>query len=218
VNKSVTIHAVPGAVGGLIGSGGDALVINTVGVRVTLRGLAFLEVSGGTNGVNFANGAELTVRDSSFSGFPAAGLFSNAAGSRMQIYNSSFNDNGYGVRVFNGRVTMVDNDLQNNSVAIQASGNGGASLNPPNGTTMVRVSGGNIIDNALAFHMDATSLRASGQCNGSNIYLRYTQSGLTVHLVGNTNYVAVTGASDYNAGCAGPPVSYTIDTYQSPAK
>ena len=39
INKSVSILAIPGAVGSVVGSGGDAIVIDTAGVKVSLRNL-----------------------------------------------------------------------------------------------------------------------------------------------------------------------------------
>jgi hypothetical protein len=106
---------------------------------------------------------------------------------------------------------MDANDLVGNGIAVEATGNGGASTFPANGTTMVRVSGGNILDNTQAYHMDSTGLRQSGACNGSNIFLRGNS-----HTVGTGTYLTVSGASDYNAGCAGPPQSFTIDGYSPP--
>lgn len=214
VNKSVTILAVPGAVGSFIANSGDALSISGAGIRVVLRNLVFVNFAGaGNSGVQFSQGSGITIRDSSFTGLTTAGVQINAPGSRSQILNSSFTSNTIGVRVFNGRVTMDGNNLITNTIAVEAAGNGGANLIPPSGTTMVRVSGGNIIDNGTAFHMDGAGLRADSSCNGSNIYLR-SPSTSTLHLVGNGTYVNVTGDSHLTGTCA-PAV--TIDGYASPA-
>jgi hypothetical protein len=81
ISKSVTILAIPGVVGSFVGNGGDALVVNAVGAKVTLRNLVFVNLAGGGNsGVNFVTGTSLTIRDSSFTGLTTAGVLVGAAG------------------------------------------------------------------------------------------------------------------------------------------
>src|SRR6476469_4562325 len=54
ITKSVKIFAIPGQMGSIVGSAGDAILINTTG-DVTLRNLQILNFSGGVNGINVAN-------------------------------------------------------------------------------------------------------------------------------------------------------------------
>jgi hypothetical protein len=211
INKSVTILAVPGAVGSFVGNGADALTVNAAGAKVNLRNLVFVNLSGASNsGVTFAQGTLLTVRDSSFTGLGTGVTVSASSAARTDVFASTFTGNGAGMRVFNGRATVKDSDFTGNTIGIEAAGNGGASLNPPNGTTMVFVNGGNVLDNSIAYHMDSTGTRQSGQCNGSNIYLFGN-----VHAVGNATYISVTGASDHNTGCDTGPSPPTIGGYSS---
>ncbi len=63
VNKSVTILAVPGALGSVVALGGNAINISTPGVKVALRNLEIVPFVGGsgTNGIFMTAGASLTV-------------------------------------------------------------------------------------------------------------------------------------------------------------
>jgi hypothetical protein len=64
VSKSVTLLAVPGALGSVVALGGDALVISTTGA-VTLRNLNILPFPANTNrkGVNKNGAGSLTIQD-----------------------------------------------------------------------------------------------------------------------------------------------------------
>ncbi len=210
INKSVTILAIPGAIGSLVANSSDAVLLNRAGARLSMRNLVFVNLAGGsTSAVAVVQGASLTIENSSFTGLPLAGVNITAIGLKAQILNSTFNGNNIGVQVAGGIVMLADNTFVNNTTAVRASGNGGASTGPPNGTTRVRVSDGNILDNGTNFAMDNTGTRASGQCNGSNIFVRPG-----INESGYTNRVLVTGSSDFNTGC--PPGSYSIDGWGPP--
>ncbi|MDQ2917532.1 MAG: hypothetical protein M3R40_10340 [Pseudomonadota bacterium] len=68
INVSVKILAIPGAIGSVVGSGGDAIVINTTG-DVTLRNLQILNFSAGVNGINIQNAAAVQIEKTSIDGF-----------------------------------------------------------------------------------------------------------------------------------------------------
>jgi hypothetical protein len=70
INKSVKIFAIPGALGSVVGNGGDAIIINTAG-DVTLRNLQILNFSGGVNGVNIQNAGAVHIEKTSIDGFNA---------------------------------------------------------------------------------------------------------------------------------------------------
>jgi hypothetical protein len=221
VNKSVTILAIPGAVGSVVANSGDAMTINGASIRVTLRNLVFVNLVGSNNnGVSFTQGSSLTIRDSSFTGLGSAGVYIGSIGMKGQIINSTFDRNGAGVRVFGGLVGLSGNNIVNNIIAVEAGGPGftgpsGGGTFPPQGTTRVRVTGGNILNNATVFHMDSAGPRpASGGCNGSNIFVHQDNGGYHINILDFTTYVDVTGASDHNVGCTNP--LYDIQPYQSP--
>jgi hypothetical protein len=71
VDKSVTILAIPGAVGSVVASGGPAIAITGTGLRVTLRNLVMVPLpnTGGTNGVEIAatGTSRVSIEQSQFS-------------------------------------------------------------------------------------------------------------------------------------------------------
>jgi hypothetical protein len=177
----------------------------------------FVNLSGNNNGVSFIQGTSLTIRDSSFTGLPNAAVYVNLIGSRSQVINSFFDRNGAGVRVFGGLVTVMGSHFENNTVAVEAAGAGttgssGAGVSPPNGTTRVYVTGGSIVDNTTAFHMDSPGTRVSGDCNGKNIFLHNSNGGYTIQQRGNPTNVTVTGTADLNGGCTFPQ-GYDVGQY-----
>ena len=63
ISKSVTILAVPGAVGSVVATGGPAISIGTAGANVVLRNLVIVPLpgAGGTIGINMTAGSSLAV-------------------------------------------------------------------------------------------------------------------------------------------------------------
>jgi len=100
ITKSVTILAIPGVIGSIVASGGDAIDIDTPGVRVALRNLVLLNLGDGTNGVNFMRGLELTIEGCEMYGMGASGVTASASDARFAMTNSVSRDNGaYGVSI-----------------------------------------------------------------------------------------------------------------------
>jgi hypothetical protein len=106
VTKSVTILAIPGALGSVVAvAGANAIDINTAGVVVTLRNLVIVPVpgSGGMIGVSMTNGAKLTVEGCSFANFAVSG---------------SLGTGGNGVYVFspgNPEVRIIDTTIRDST-------------------------------------------------------------------------------------------------------
>jgi hypothetical protein len=104
VTKSVSILAIPGALGSVVGNGGDAIAIDTAGVSVTLRNLKILNLSDGRYGIYMTNGAALKVLGCEIAGF----ALSNSAGIRVAtpakvtVADSVVRDNYYGILLNNG--------------------------------------------------------------------------------------------------------------------
>jgi len=72
IDKGLKILAIPGAVGSVVGNGGDALVINAPGKDVTLRNLVILNLAGGMNGVNVQEVAAIHIEKSTIHEFTDA--------------------------------------------------------------------------------------------------------------------------------------------------
>jgi len=105
VNKSVSIIAVPGAVGSIVAlGGGPAIRIDTAGHFIALRNVVISQLAGGggTNGVEIAASATVHVDDSLIANLPQSGLITISGGS-VEIYNSIIRNNGaWGVHVTDG--------------------------------------------------------------------------------------------------------------------
>jgi hypothetical protein len=95
ITKSVTILAVPGALGSVLATGGDAIDVATIGVRVALRNLVIVPQPGmgGTNGINMTAGALLTVDNCLIANLPAIGIVVNTA-AIVRITDTTIRDNG----------------------------------------------------------------------------------------------------------------------------
>ena len=118
INKSVSILAIPGALGSIVGSGGDAILINTAGVKVSLRNLKILNFSGGLNGIHMTNGASLKVEGCEIAGFTDSGFYSGIkvkTPAKVTIVDTIVRDNYIGIWFDNGskgdvaRATVVGN-------------------------------------------------------------------------------------------------------------
>jgi len=96
VTKSVTILAIPGVLGSVVGNGGDAIVINGAGINVTLQNLLFRNLSGIDNdAILVTNASTVTVEGCVVTGFSSGssrGLNVNAA-TTLAVNNSSFRGN-----------------------------------------------------------------------------------------------------------------------------
>src|SRR3954466_5919419 len=95
VGKSVTILAVPGAVGSVVALAGDAIDVATAGVKLTLRNLVIVPfpAAGAVSGVNMTSGAALTLENCLVAGLPQSGIVVNAAAS-VRITDSVIRKSG----------------------------------------------------------------------------------------------------------------------------
>lgn len=117
ITKSVTILAVPGALGSVVAAGGNAINIATAGVKVVLRNLVIVPLlgSGGTNGVSMTAGDGLTVENCLFANLTESGInVTGAAG--VRITDTTLRDNRYGAVLQNGvRSTITRATISGNS-------------------------------------------------------------------------------------------------------
>jgi hypothetical protein len=104
VAKSVTILAVPGALGSVVALGGNAFDIATPGVRVVLRNLTIVPFpgGGGTNGINLTAATSLTVENCVVANMPGGGIVVNASAT-LRVTDTIVRDNGgHGVLLQDG--------------------------------------------------------------------------------------------------------------------
>jgi hypothetical protein len=113
ITKSVTILAVPGALGSVLAMAGDAIDIATAGVKVALRNLVIVPLpgGGGVNGINMTAGAGLTVDNCLIANLPQSGIVVNTA-AVVRVTDTTIRDNGgtglyYGLLLANGASATV---------------------------------------------------------------------------------------------------------------
>jgi hypothetical protein len=195
VTKSVTILAIPGAVGSVLAIGGDAFVINTGGVSVTLRNLVLVPFpgGGGTNGINMTAGAALTLEGCLIASMPQSGIFVGTAAS-VRITDTTIRDNtSYGVYLKDGaKATITRATISGNQISgvyvqgltaattttadvadstLDANANGLLEVsNNASATVKVSVQGSRIVRNAGAgLHAESTAGAAVTMSASNNI-------------------------------------------------
>jgi len=119
ITKSVTILAVPGALGSVVATGGNAIIINTVGVKVALRNLVIVPLPGGsgTNGIFMQSGTSLTVENCLIANLPGIGIYVGTTAS-LRVTDSTIRDNGeQGLALLNGtRATVARATISGNGL------------------------------------------------------------------------------------------------------
>jgi len=133
VTKSVTIGAPPGVYAGISVFSGDGVTVDGNGIAVTLRGLS-INGQGGATGINFAQGARLTVENCEIVNMANAGLVVSATNSQTIVDHSVLRSDGFtGVAVAGSgpiRATISNSTLAGNVNAVAvASFGGGVSAN-----------------------------------------------------------------------------------------
>jgi hypothetical protein len=142
VTKSVTILAVPGALGSVVTNNATAISISTAGVRVALRNLVFARVAGtsGADGLNVgsgASGAEVRVEKCHMAGLGLSGIVMGADG-RLYVTETIIRDSSYGIRLLGGSSFISTTQLIGNT-------NVGLHAAPADGATVVAY-----LDNVVA--------------------------------------------------------------------
>ena len=104
IGKSVSILAVPGAVGSVVAIGGPAISITAGSLTVALRNLVIVPLvgGGGTDGVYMTGASALTIEDSLIANLPSRGVYVSGTGT-VKIANTTLRNNGdYAVWAQNG--------------------------------------------------------------------------------------------------------------------
>ena len=118
IDKSVSILAVPGAVGSVVATGGPALTITTLGT-VALRNLVIVPLpgSGATHGVSMVGAAaSLTIENSLIANLPGEGVRVEFAGT-VKITDTIIRNNG-------GYAVWLQGDVRGSISRTQMLGNG----------------------------------------------------------------------------------------------
>ncbi len=122
INKSVSILAVPGVIGSVVATGGDAITIATAGVDVSLQNISFTPFTGNTNrnGVVMTSGARLALRNCRVLGFAAGrGVWVTTA-AQVSVVDSYFRGNNGGIVLLNGPTAVITNShFEQGSVGLE---------------------------------------------------------------------------------------------------
>lgn len=122
ITKSVSIMAVPGVVGSVVATGGDALTIATANVDVTLQNLSITPFPGNTNrhGVVMTNGARLTLRNCRVLGLTTGRAVWVTTAAKVSVVDSFFRGIGAGVVLWNGPSAVITNShFEHGSVGVE---------------------------------------------------------------------------------------------------
>jgi hypothetical protein len=126
--KSVTILAIPGAVGSLVAlSGAPAVSITGPSLKVALRNVVIGMVAGGlpgSDGVNMNGASSLLVEKSVIAGMLQNGIFVGGGGN-LKVVESTIRDSGQnGIHVTDGsRAVIVSSHLLDNAFGVFANTN-----------------------------------------------------------------------------------------------
>jgi hypothetical protein len=104
VTKSVTILAIPGALGSVVAINGPAIRVATAGVKLALRNLVIVPLpnAGAVHGINMTAGAALTVDNCLIANMPTNGITVSTAAA-VRITDTTIRDNLlHGVVLQNG--------------------------------------------------------------------------------------------------------------------
>jgi hypothetical protein len=201
IAKSVTILAVPGAVGSVVATGGgDAIRIDAPAVKVALRNLVIVALGSGHYGVNFVQGAELDVAQCEIANM-TIGIFAMAGSSKVTVRNTVLRGLATGVYVVGTVVASLD--------GVHSKGNtNGVTAFPSSRTTI-----SNSVFSGHAFAVSATggggtarvaversvltgnSYGIYAQANSAGDFAQVTASGNTLVHNSAAAFYAVQGAS-----------------------
>ena len=97
IGKSVTILAIPGAVGSLVSTGGgNAIYVNAAGAKVALRNLVIVRIGTGNDGVGFNGGDSLTVEDCEIANMSASAISAYDTAAKVTVKNTVLRSNNIG--------------------------------------------------------------------------------------------------------------------------
>jgi hypothetical protein len=108
VGKSVSILAVPGAVGSVVALGGPAISITADSLKVALRNLVIVPFpgGGGTHGVSMTGASTLTIEHSLIANLNGDGVHV-VGGGTLKIANTIFRNGHYAVYLENGATAEI---------------------------------------------------------------------------------------------------------------
>jgi hypothetical protein len=193
IGKSVSILAVPGAVGSIVATSGPAISIVGDFLIIALRNLVIVPLVGGsgTHGVHMTGNSSLTIENSLIANHFNDGVQVSGTG-RVKITDSILRNNG-------GRAVLIEDGATADIIATRIFGNGGAVW--VRTTTASASATANVSD--CAIQEGYISMYARSEATGSLARLFITRS--TIH----ATYFALT-SSTTGVGTATIAISNTM--------
>ncbi len=106
ITKSITIEA-DGAVASVLVSGTNGIIINAANIDVVIRGIKFVGLGTGLNGIRFLNGGSLLVEKSSIEGFTQSGIsIAPSAAMTLTVMDTVVRGNGAAGVASSGGITV----------------------------------------------------------------------------------------------------------------
>ena len=192
INKSVSILAVPGALGSVVATGcNSALNIDAPGIKVTLRNLVVVVLDCGSTGISFLQGLELDMEDCEISGMSDAGI-EVAIESRVSVKNSVIRDSGAGLKTSNATAVLERVQLKGNGAGVLA-----------HGGSRVTVTNSVVADSNVGIY-------ASADTNAAIVTMFVTHS--TLHGNGRAFLVQAVGGANASIVSDGNAIAFTFGT------
>jgi hypothetical protein len=111
ITKSVSILAIPGAVGSVVATAGPAINIATAGIKVALRNLMIVPLAGGggTSGVVISGGVtSVSIEGSVFANLTGPAAVSASGVTRVRVTSTVFRNNAqYAILLQDGPIAMI---------------------------------------------------------------------------------------------------------------
>jgi len=209
ITKSVTLLAVPGAVGSVLGNGGTAIAINAAGIEVTLQNLVIRSFNGDI-GVLIGDAGSVNVIGSTILGFTGqaangVGIWANTGASptKVTVVNSIVRNGQHGIVVAgNARATISKSNIIGNAgVGVWSNSGTGTAIVHVNDTVATGNGAGFVATgSAGAFTSFLFATRATATENagagfstdgGSTAYLAVGDSMSTVNGIGLDNAAGI---------------------------
>ena len=191
IGKSVTVLAIPGAVGSMVVLGGPAIVVNASSLEIALRNLVIVPFpgSGLANGIEVTGNSVITVESSLVAGILGYGIVLDAGSARV-VNSTMRNIQSYAIRVNDTASAYVSGSR------ILRSGGGVGAISGAGTTINVRVSD-TLIGDCGTNGIEAVSASAPSVVNFvlTGSVIQGCNQGINVQALDGTATVSVNASS-----------------------
>jgi hypothetical protein len=199
IGKSVSILAVPGAIGSVVATGGPAILVSAPALKIALRNLVIVPLpgTGGTNGVSIVAASTLAIEDSLLANLPGSGVVMTGAGKLAVAGTTIRGSAAVAIVVDEGQADIVATRLIDNT-------NGGVWVrNLTGGTTHVGISDSQVSGGVYGIRSITSGAASVARAFVTRCTIRGTDNALTVSAVtGGTSSMSL-GSSTVTGNSTG---------------